>query len=85
MSAAPHPDTVDLAKRLIDELQHDKYHLHQCLEYHVSLFLLKMMEMLGTSDSEAVSEYDFPQMKGGSSEGDESDQSSGEDVYSSQH
>ena len=76
MSAAPHPDTIDLAKRSIDELQ-----TQQLSSAPVSR--LPRVPVFGEDDgNRKLSAIEME--KGGSSEGDESDQGSGEDMYSSQ-
>ena len=93
LSGDPHPDTIDYAKRLIDELQ-SKQISSACKARvpRVPRFVeeasnrkMSVLELLGTSDSEAMSEGDFSQLQGGSSEGDESEQASGEDMYNSEH
>ena len=93
MPGDPHPDTIDYAKRLIDELQSKQISsASKARVPHVPGFVqeesnrkMSALELLGTSDSEAVSECDFSQLQGGSSEGDESEQASGEDMYNSEH
>ena len=86
---------MDLARRLIDELQSREIS-SACKSKlpQVPVFekeddkgnrKMSAVELLGSSDSEAISECDFSEMKGGSSEGDESDQGSGEDMYSEEH
>ena len=85
---------MDLARRLIDELQSREIssackstlpRVPVFEEEHKGNRKLSAVELLGSSDSEAVSECDFSRMQGGSSEGDESNQGSGEDMYSEEH
>ena len=92
ISPEPHPETIDLAKRLIDELQtrektsaaSSRLPRVPCFQETEESLNRKpsALELLGSSDSECVSECDFSALHGGSSDGECSDAFSCEDMYS---
>jgi len=93
LSPEPHPDTIAFAKKLIDEMQASAPNpkisskVPQVPSFHAPPIQQKMsaQELFGSSDSEAVSDFDFKDVGGGQSDSFEEDnRESPEETYSDQ-
>ena len=86
--SAVNPETLELANKLIDELQANtpklppKKRLPQVPVFPPQDRKMSALELLGSSDSEAVSEVDFAAFNAETSEDERSSEHSVEDLYS---
>ena len=92
-SPEPHPDTIELAKKLIDELQTStSYSKCAAKVPKVPPFLatpipqkISVEQLFGSSDSEAVSDFDYRNGGGGESDSFEDEAKSPEELYSEEN
>ena len=92
VSPEPHPETIELARKLIDEIQSgEKSSSHTsklppvpAFKENMNIRKQSVQEMFGSSDSEPVSDFDYRNVGGGDSDSFGEEGAQPEDLYSSE-